>query len=42
MQWTRDGAHNILQIRGMMTSNEWDKNWQIPILSTLVGAVKFA
>lgn len=40
MQWTREGAHNILQIRGMITSNEWDNNWQIPILSALVGAVK--
>lgn len=38
MQWTRDGVHNVLQIRGMITSNEWDKNWQSPVLSALVGA----
>jgi hypothetical protein len=38
MQWTRDGAHNVLQIRGMITSNEWDKNWQTPVLSALVEA----
>jgi hypothetical protein len=26
MQWTRKGAHNVLQIRAMMASNEWKKN----------------
>jgi len=26
-KWTREGAH-ILQIRGMITSNEWDDDWQ--------------
>jgi len=39
MQWTREGAHNVLQIRGKIISNEWDKNWQSPVLSALVGAV---
>ena len=24
MQWTREGAHNVLQIRGTIASNEWD------------------
>jgi hypothetical protein len=27
MQWTRHGAHNVLQIRASMISNEWDKKW---------------
>jgi len=27
MQWTREGAHNVLQIRAMMASNEWEENW---------------
>lgn len=35
MQWTRKGAHNILQIRASMASNEWDYVWQETILSTL-------
>ena len=38
MQWTREGAHNVLQIRGKITSNEWDKDWQSPVLAALVGA----
>lgn len=27
MQWTRDGAHNVLQIRASMISNEWHDKW---------------
>lgn len=27
MQWTREGAHNVLQIRAIMISNEWEENW---------------
>lgn len=27
MQWTREGPDNLLQIRAMMVSNEWEKNW---------------
>lgn len=27
MQWTREGAHNVLQIRDQMVSNEWEENW---------------
>lgn len=35
MQWTREGAHNILQIRAAMASNEWDYIWQETILGAL-------
>ena len=35
MQWTREGAHNVLQIRGQIVSNEWDARWQAPVLSAL-------
>ncbi|NJK41627.1 MAG: ISKra4 family transposase [Acaryochloridaceae cyanobacterium SU_2_1] len=27
MQWTREGAHNVLQIRASMISGEWHKKW---------------
>ena len=27
MQWTREGAHNVLQIRALMASNEWEDKW---------------
>ncbi|QUY46119.1 ISKra4 family transposase (plasmid) [Acaryochloris sp. 'Moss Beach'] len=27
MQWTRVGAHNVLQIRASMISNEWSDKW---------------
>jgi hypothetical protein len=35
MQWTIEGAHNILQIRAAMASNQWDYIWQETILSAL-------
>ena len=35
MQWSREGAHNVLQIRGMIASNEWKNHWQVPVLSAL-------
>jgi len=35
MQWTREGAHNVLQIRAKMASNEWNKQWQGNVLSAL-------
>ena len=35
MQWTREGAHNVLQIRAMMASNEWDENWLDIVLPAL-------
>src|SRR5215813_4217992 len=37
-QWTREGAHHILQIRAMMASEEWESNRQGAVLSAL-GAV---
>ena len=27
MQWTREGAHNVLQIRALMASNGWEEKW---------------
>ncbi len=27
MQWTREGAHNVLQIRALMVSNGWENKW---------------
>lgn len=36
MQWTREGAHNILQIRAAMVSKEWEKRWQNTVLSALI------
>ena len=36
MQWTREGAHNVLQIRAMMTSNEWQDNWLGLVLPSAV------
>jgi len=33
-----EGAHNVLQIRAMITSNEWERKWQQTVLSAL-GAV---
>jgi UDP-N-acetylmuramate-alanine ligase len=38
MQWTREGDHNVLQIRAMITNNEWERKWQQTVLSAL-GAV---
>lgn len=38
MQWTREGAHKVLQIRGVIASNEWDNRWQEPVLSALGAA----
>ncbi len=35
MQWTREGAHKVLQIRGVIASNEWTNRWQQPVLSAL-------
>ena len=30
MQWTREGAHNVLQIRAIITDKEWESRWQEP------------
>ncbi len=35
MQWTREGAHKVLQIRGKIASKEWCNQWQEPVLSAL-------
>ena len=35
MQWTREGAHNVLQIRALMASNEWEEKWLDFVLPTL-------
>ena len=35
MQWTREGAHNVLQIRAKIVSQEWSKQWQVPVLGAL-------
>lgn len=31
IQWTRESAHNILQIRAAIASNEWRKNWEAAV-----------
>lgn len=35
MQWTREGAHNVLQIRALMASNEWEEKWLDFVLPAL-------
>jgi hypothetical protein len=35
MQWTRSGAHQVLQIRAMMACNHWERQWQNTVLSAL-------
>jgi hypothetical protein len=35
MQWTRAGAHKILQIRGVIASNAWEDRWQVAVLAAL-------
>jgi hypothetical protein len=39
MQWTRVGAHNVLQIRAIITNKEWENRWQGAVLSALGIAV---
>ncbi|MBV8887533.1 MAG: ISKra4 family transposase [Chroococcidiopsidaceae cyanobacterium CP_BM_RX_35] len=36
MQWTREGAHQVLQIRAMMASNQWSEVGTRTVLSALV------
>jgi hypothetical protein len=38
MQWSREGADNVLQIRATMASNEWASKWQNTVLSALGAA----
>jgi hypothetical protein len=35
MQWTRSGAHKVLQIRGNLASKEWCNQWQEAVLVAL-------
>jgi hypothetical protein len=38
MQWTREGAHHVLQIRAMMASEEWESKCHGAVLSALGAA----
>ena len=40
MQWTREGAHNVLQIRAQIASKEWELKWQDAVLAALIGTKK--
>src|SRR5947208_2526677 len=35
MEWSRAGAHKVVQIRGVIASNEWEDRWQGAVLSAL-------
>ena len=35
MQWSRDGAHNVLQVRASMASNQWDLEWQDAVFESI-------
>jgi hypothetical protein len=35
MQWNRESAHSVLQIRSKMASNEWENQWQGSVLPAL-------
>lgn len=39
MQWSREGAHNVLQIRSEIISKTWTEQWQQAVLSALGAAV---
>ena len=39
MQWTREGAHNILQIRAKMANGKWSGEWADTVLTALKGKV---
>ena len=36
MQWTRLGAHNVLQIRAKLAGKEWSESWQETVLNALI------
>src|SRR5947209_4143723 len=38
IQWTREGAHHVLQIRAMMASDEWESKGQDAVLIALRAA----
>ena len=35
MQWTREGAHNVLQIRALMASYKWEEKWLAYVMPNL-------
>lgn len=35
MQWSREGAHNVLQIRAAMISQQWQNHWPRAVLPAL-------
>ncbi len=35
IQWMRKGAHNVLQIRAIITDKAWESRWQGAVLSAL-------
>lgn len=35
MQWTREGAHNVLQIRAAIASKQWDSSWQSTVFEAI-------
>jgi len=39
MQWSREGADNVLQIRATMASDEWARKWQSVVLLALSATV---
>lgn len=38
MQWSRDGAHHVLQIRSLMASNRWEAEWQDAVFDAIKAA----
>jgi hypothetical protein len=38
MQWTREGAHHVLQIRALMASDEWESKGRSAVLLALGAA----
>ncbi len=38
MQWSREGAHNVLQIRASMASNLWEFEWQDAVFEAIKNA----
>lgn len=39
MQWNRDSAHKVLQVRAKLASNEWASQWQPTVMTALGVAV---
>lgn len=38
MQWTREAAHKVLQIRALMASNDWEDKWESIVIAGLKAA----